>query len=52
VGLLDPSAAVKVAGKVRHLASAHAAWDGEPLHKLHDAVVKGRSRFGATRGAW
>jgi len=48
--LLDPSAAVKVAGK-SGISQARSRLGWEPLHKLHDAVVKPIA-VRATRGAW
>jgi hypothetical protein len=48
--LLDPSAAVKVAGK-SGISQARTRLGWEPLHKLHDAVVKPIA-VRATRGAW
>ena len=48
--LLDPSAAVKVAGK-SGISQARTRLGWEPLKQLHDAVVS-RSRRGATKGAW
>jgi hypothetical protein len=48
--LLDPSAAVKVAGK-SGISQARTRLGWEPLHKLHDAVVRPIA-VRATRGAW
>jgi Insertion element 4 transposase N-terminal/Transposase DDE domain len=48
--LLDPSAAVKVAGK-SGISQARTRLGWEPLHKLHEAVVKPIA-VRATRGAW
>lgn len=48
--LLDPSAAVKVAGK-SGISQARTRLGWEPLHKLHNAVVKPIA-VRATRGAW
>jgi hypothetical protein len=48
--LLDPSAAVKVAGK-SGISQARTRLGWEPLHQLHDAVVKPIA-VRATRGAW
>lgn len=48
--LLDPSAAVKVAGK-SGISQARTRLGWEPLHQLHDAVVKPIA-IRATRGAW
>jgi hypothetical protein len=48
--LLDPSAAVAVAGKSA-ISQARTRLGWEPLHKLHDAVVRPIA-VRATRGAW
>jgi hypothetical protein len=48
--LLDPSAAVKVAGK-SGISQARTRLGWEPLHRLHDAVVRPIA-VRATRGAW
>jgi len=48
--LLDPTAAVKVAGK-SGISQARTRLGWEPLHKLHDAVVRPIA-VRATRGAW
>jgi hypothetical protein len=48
--LLDPSAAVKVAGK-SGISQARTRLGWEPLHRLHDALVKPIA-VRATRGAW
>src|ERR1700732_2883921 len=48
--LLDPAAAVKVAGK-SGISQARTRLGWEPLHRLHDAVVKPIAVRG-TRGAW
>ena len=48
--LLDPSAAVRVAGK-SGISQARTRLGWEPLHRLHDAVVKPIA-ISATRGAW
>src|SRR5208282_3045695 len=48
--LLDPSAAVRVAGK-SGISQARTRLGWEPLHRLHDAVVKPIA-VPATRGAW
>jgi hypothetical protein len=48
--LLDPSAAVTVAGK-SGISQARTRLGWEPLHRLHDAVVRPIA-VRATRGAW
>jgi hypothetical protein len=48
--LLDPSAAVRVAGK-SGISQARTRLGWEPLYKLHDAVVRPIA-VPATRGAW
>ncbi|HLJ65273.1 MAG TPA: hypothetical protein VKT70_14255 [Stellaceae bacterium] len=48
--LLDPSSAVTVASK-SGISQARTRLGWEPLHKLHDAVVKPIA-VRATRGAW
>src|SRR5712692_5005979 len=48
--LLDPSTTVKVAGK-SGISQARTRLGWEPVHQLHDAVVKPIA-VGATRGAW
>jgi hypothetical protein len=48
--LLDPSAAVTVAGK-SGISQARTRLGWEPLHRLHDAVVRPIA-VPATRGAW
>jgi hypothetical protein len=48
--LLDPSAAVKVAGK-SGISQARTRLGWEPVHQLHDEVVKPIA-VRATRGAW
>jgi hypothetical protein len=48
--LLDPSAAVKVAGK-SGISQARTRLGWEPLHRLHEAVVRPIA-VRATRGAW